>query len=121
MRAYMNRLNAELAAQQAAQEQKRAQEARAVAQAARERLVPLDARIARLLAGIPPEVQAEGLSLMGLQAQLRGRWRGNAHPGEIGDALRRLGFRRERRWRGGADGFRAVWRRAPMKVGDRAA
>jgi hypothetical protein len=25
-------------------------------------------------------------------------WRGNCHPGELGMALRKLGFKRERRW-----------------------
>jgi hypothetical protein len=39
---------------------------------------------------------------------LRGRWRGNAHPGEVGAAVRKLGFERRRNWRG-ADGFRALW------------
>ena len=34
------------------------------------------------------------------QRPLKGRWRGNCHPGELGTALRKLGFRRERRWRG---------------------
>jgi hypothetical protein len=45
---------------------------------------------------IPIEVQREGLSLASLQASLRGRWRGNCHPGELGTALRKLGFKRER-------------------------
>jgi hypothetical protein len=54
--------------------------------------------LSRLLATIPTEVQREGLSLASLQASLRGRWRGNCHPGELGSALRKLGFKRERRW-----------------------
>jgi hypothetical protein len=88
----------------------RDEKARAEAEAARVRLTPLDARLARLLDTIPPEVQREGLSLAALQTSLRGRRRGNCHPGELGAALRRLGFVRRRDWRG-ADGFRAVWRR----------
>src|ERR1700730_4751105 len=35
-----------------------------------------------LLATIPLDLQREGLSLSSLQASLRGRWRGNCHPGE---------------------------------------
>ena len=35
---------------------------------------------------------SEGLSLSSLQASLRGRSRGNCHPGELGAALRRFGF-----------------------------
>ena len=45
-------------------------------------------RLARLLASIPVEVQREGLSLSSLQTSLRGRRRGNCHPGELGAALR---------------------------------
>jgi hypothetical protein len=81
---------------------------RADTRAARERLTPLEERPSRLLATIPIEVQREGLSLSSLQASLRGRWRGNCHPGELGTALRKLGFKRERRW-DGASGFRALW------------
>jgi hypothetical protein len=76
----------------------------------RERLTPLDERLTRLLATIPNGVQREGLSLVAFQASLKGRSRGNCHPGELGAALRRLGFVRKRNWRGGA-GFRAVWRK----------
>jgi hypothetical protein len=70
----------------------------------------LDVRLARLIAAIPMEVQREGLSLLALQAQLRARGRGHSrcHVGELGEALRRLGFRRERRWRN-ETGFRALW------------
>jgi len=90
-------------------EQERAVAAQAT-QAARERLTPLEDRLARLLATVPIEMQREGLPLSSLQTALRGRWRGNVHPGELGTALRRLGFDRHRNWRG-ADGFRAVWRK----------
>jgi hypothetical protein len=99
---------------QAAVERDRTQHAemeRVATQAARERLTPLEDRLSRLLATIPVEIQREGLSLSSLQASLRGRWRGNCHPGELGTALRRLGFKRERRWHDGA-GFRAIWYRA---------
>ena len=34
--------------------------------------------------------------------------RGSCHPGELGAALRRRGFVRQRDW-SGADGFRALW------------
>ena len=72
--------------------------------AARVRLTPLEDR----LATVPVELQREGLSLVSLQASLRGRWRGNAHPGDLGAALRRLGFKRRRQWRDGAS-YRALW------------
>ena len=107
---WMSQLIAETEARRAKEQAIREERASAEAKAARERLTPLDARLARLLAAIPVEVQREGLSLSSLQVSLRGRSRGNCHPGELGTALRRLGFERRRNWRG-ADGFRAVWRR----------
>ena len=75
----------------------------------RERLTPLDARLAPILSEIPPEIQAEGLSLHTLQRFVKGRWRGCAHPGELGAALRRMGWSRTRLWRGNGIGFRALW------------
>jgi hypothetical protein len=63
----------------------------------------------RLLATIPPDVQREGLSLSSLQASLRGRSRGNGHPGELGNAMRKLKYVRRRNWAGDAGGFRALW------------
>ncbi len=103
---YIKQLNAEVAEMQAQRQEKQL----AATQAARERLTPLETRLARVLATIPVELQREGLSLSLLQASLRGRWRGNCHPGELGAALRKLGFKRERRWHDGA-GFQAVWRK----------
>lgn len=104
MSAYVNRLNSEVAKELA----RNADEQAAVAQAARDRLTPLEDRLARLLASIPEEVQREGIPLGSLQAGLRGRWRGTCHPGELGTALRKMGFSRVRRWRGGG-AFSAVW------------
>ena len=107
---WMSQLEAASEARRAAQQARRDEQARTEAKAARERLTPLDERLTRLLATIPVEVQREGLSLASLQASLRGRRRGNCHPGELGAALRRLGFQRCRDW-SGVDGFRAIWRR----------
>lgn len=106
MSAYINHLNAAVAIEQA----RREEQARAAAQAVRERLTPLEDRLARFLATIPVELQREGLSLPALQAALRGRRRGNCHPGELGAALRKLGFTRRRQWRGGTV-FSALWYR----------
>jgi hypothetical protein len=102
--AYIAGLKAEVERDQA----QRADLERANVQAARERLTPLEDRLARLLQTIPHEIQREGLSLSQLQVQLRGRWRGACHPGDLGDALRKLGFVRRRNWRDGV-GFRAQW------------
>lgn len=78
------------------------------AETARDRMTPLQDRLARLLQTIPLELQREGLSLPALQASLRGRWRGACHPGELGSALRRAGFERRRKW-SDEEGFRAIW------------
>ena len=79
------------------------------ADAARERLTPLDDRLKRQLSTVPLEVQLEGLSLASLQVMLRGRWRGAAQAGQVGRALRRLGWVRRRSWQRGAEGFSAIW------------
>jgi hypothetical protein len=104
-------MSAYIAALNAAAERDRAQrqeKERVAIQAVRDRLTPLEERLSRLLATIPIEIQREGLSLASLQASLRGRWRGNCHPGELGTALRKLGFTRRRQWSDGT-GFRALW------------
>jgi hypothetical protein len=107
---YLSQLNAAAEARRAEHQARRDEKARAEAEAARVRLTPLEDRLTRLLATIQIDVRREGLSLAALQTSLRGRRRGNCHPGELGAALRRLGFERRRNWRG-SDGFRAVWTR----------
>lgn len=113
MSAYVARLRAA----QANIEHQKADNVRATADAARERLTPLDDRLARLLLTIPVDVQREGLSLPALQASLRGRWRGNVHPGELGRALRKAGFVRKRDWSGDS-GSGARWFKIKMRSDD---
>lgn len=76
----------------------------------REQNRPLIDRLRDLLRTIPIEVQREGLALRDLQVRLKGRGGRNCNHAELGDCLRTLGFRRERRWRQAEQGFRAVWR-----------
>ena len=104
MSAYVKSLQAAVAADHARYEQERQKKAKV----SRERLTPLEERLGRLLATIPADVQREGLSLASLQASLKGRWRGSCHPGELGMALRKLGYERRRNWTGGG-GFSALW------------
>lgn len=104
MTTYIQMLQAEIAAQEAAISTEKAD----AANTALERLTPLEDRLARLLATIPADVQREGLSLPALRAGLKGRWRGTCHSGELGAALRKLGFHRRRQWRS-EGGFKALW------------
>ena len=108
---WMSQVIADTEARRAKEHALREERATTEAKAARERLTPLVDRLAKLLETIPPEVQREGLSVASLQESLRGRRHGNCHPGELGAALRKLGFERRRDWRSG-DGFRAVWRKS---------
>lgn len=79
-----------------------------------ERLTPLEDRLAKLLATMPPEIKSQGLSLTVLRNMLAGKWRGNCHPGELGVALRKLGYERQRNWGDATQGFSAKWH--PKKI-----
>ena len=109
LKSYLNELNAHV------EEQRAVTQARSAAEAARasDRRTLLDDRLKHLLGTIPPDVQDEGLSIVELQVMLRprGSERSCATAGQLGDALRRLGFVRERRWRDGRTSFRALWRK----------
>jgi hypothetical protein len=74
-----------------------------------ERLTPLEERLTRLLSTMPEEIIAQGLALDDLRRLLSGKWRGNCHPGELGSALRKLGYVRKRNWASLEVGFSAKW------------
>ena len=74
-----------------------------------ERLTPLEDRLAKLLTTIPLEIKTQGLSLPAIRTMLAGKWRGKCHPGELGIALRRLGYERRRNWSNGTQSFSALW------------
>jgi hypothetical protein len=76
----------------------------------RRTLEPVERRLVRLLASMPADEQAQGLSIAQLQGQLKARGRGHmhCHIGELGHALRRLGFIRKRKWRP-SEGFVSRW------------
>lgn len=115
MPAYVRDLKRSAETERARQEQDREEKARAAVEAARQKLIPLDVRLARLLAEIPREMQAaEGLSLETIRRRLRGVSGRGAQAGQVGEALRRLGYVRVRCWRGGRQragtgAFRALW------------
>ena len=72
-------------------------------------LAPLPTRLQRLLATIPDCAKHQGLVLMELQAQLRGRKGGLPHIGEMGAAMRKLGWRRRRKWSDESAAFSSRW------------
>ena len=72
-------------------------------------LAPLPTRLQRLLETIPDCAKHQGLVLMELQAQLRGRKGGLPHIGEMGAAMRKLGCRRRRRWSDESAAFSSLW------------
>jgi len=80
-----------------------------------ERLTPLEDRLAKLLATIPNEIKSQGLSLSALRTMLAGKWRGKCHPGELGIALRRLGYERRRNWSDASQSFCALWHKSVVE------
>ena len=103
-----------------AAEQRTQEDAVKQAQAAaeRDRRTSLDDRLKHLLGTIPPEIQDQGLSIVSVQVMLRtpGSERSCCTAGQLGDALRRAGFVRERRWHDGRSSFRALWRKRQPRV-----
>ena len=108
---YLDELKANLAKEEAAKQQQfNEQELRSVA-AWQHAMTPLEQRLKLVLDEMPESIKTSGVSLPALQQMLKGRWRGNAHPGELGLALRKLGYVRTRCWRGTQVGFIALWKR----------
>lgn len=107
--AYVRSLMESVEAKNAKYQAEREEQARIEAQATREKLVPLNVRLKRLLDTIVPEVKADGIALETLRKMLRGAKGRGAHSGAIGDELRRMGWRRVRRWGKSENGFRALW------------
>lgn len=109
MSTYMDTVRSQSEAQNVAKlAERKKQNTQAIAEWS-ERLTPLEDRLAKLLANIPAEIKSQGLSLPALRAMLAGKWRGKCHPGELGIALRRLGYERRRNWNDGSQSFCALW------------
>lgn len=72
-------------------------------------LARLHTRLQRLLDTIPYNAQHQGLSLLELQAHLRGRKGGLPHIGEMGAAMRKLGWKRHRAWSDENTAFSSRW------------
>lgn len=76
----------------------------------RARMVPLTIRLTRLLETIPDVVKTEGMSLEHLRQRLTGRTQPTARAGDVGTALRQLGWRPRRNWKTrSTTGVPALW------------
>ncbi|NOS96224.1 MAG: hypothetical protein HOP26_07360 [Methylotenera sp.] len=107
---YLDELNYAVAVSQAENKLKQNRETKRWQHA----MTPLEQRLDKLLAEMPEGLKVEGIKLSTLQRMLKGRWRGNCHPGELGLALRRKGFVRTRKWRDADNGFAALWVKAAL-------
>ncbi len=72
------------------------------------RAQPLDQQIVDLMSALPPQLRNRPWSMAELIQRLSGKYRDRPHAQKVGEALRRLGWRRERRWEKGFDGAR-IW------------
>jgi hypothetical protein len=72
------------------------------------RTKPLDQQITELMRTLPPQLRDRPWSMTELVQRLTGKYRDRPHAQNVGEALRRLGWQRERRWEKGFDGVR-VW------------
>jgi hypothetical protein len=68
----------------------------------------LDDQIVELMRTLPPQLRDRPWSMAELVQRLTGKYRDRPHAQNVGEALRRLGWRRERRYADGYDG-RRVW------------
>ena len=73
-------------------------------------LTPLLDRLKKLVESLTPAQRQQGLPLEYFRERLLGRQAGRkVHAGELGAALRKLGFVRKRGWSVSENGFRALW------------
>lgn len=95
-----------------AEAQRQAREAKRAARHAI-RFVPMEQRLERILAGLTPEERQLPRHIeffaIALSAKYPCRGQGRASLGEIGQGLRRLGWRRVRRWSQQENGFSTAW------------
>ena len=108
---YLEELKANLERERVIKQQQMDEQALKAAAAWQHAMTPLEQRLKRVLDDMPESIQTNDVSLPALQQLLKGRWRGNCHPGELGTALRKLGYVRTRCWHGDEIGFVALWRK----------
>ena len=111
MKLYIDHLRAE-------RERARVESKEAIQAAERKRLrdsriqcdTPLTEQVEALMRSLPPAQRNRPWAMDELVARLRGRYNARPCAGEVGDALRRLGWTRIRDWSKGGGG-RRVWKK----------
>jgi hypothetical protein len=114
MKTYVAQLQAIVAETEAAHRDSQERTSQQAAKTARDRLVPLETRLKRLLDEIPPQVKAVGLPILELRLRLAGRARRNrgfvgCQIGELANEMRRVGWRRVRDWTSREKGYCSRW------------
>ena len=71
-------------------------------------LTPMTKQISELMQSTPPKLLDRPWSMAELVARLEGKYRDRPHAQNVGDALRKLGWKRDRYWGNGYNGAR-VW------------
>lgn len=69
---------------------------------------PLQQQITELMCSMPAQQRNRAWSMAELIHRLEGKYRARPHGQEVGQVLRKMGWRSERRWARGWDGVR-VW------------
>jgi hypothetical protein len=69
---------------------------------------PLDQQITELMASMPRHARNRPWSMAELVQRLQGKYRDRPHGQQVGQALLKLGWNKQRRWERGWDGAR-VW------------
>jgi hypothetical protein len=62
-----------------------------------------------MIVAMSPEDRTKPRPLEFYRTRLRGRQRRSAQAGEVGEALRSLGYTRKRAWQSESDGFCSLW------------
>lgn len=110
MQRYIDQLRAQTEEQRRVRDLEREADAKAKLAASIQtikRTKPLEEQIMELMRTLPPQLRDRPWSMADLVQRLSGKYRDRPHAQQIGDALRRLGWHRERRY-GLYEGVR-VW------------
>lgn len=108
---FVERLNREMAELNRVQQLQQEAEAKAKFAASIDKIKktkPLTEQITELMQTLPPALRDRPWMMAEFVSRLNGRYRERPHAQHVGEALRQLGWRRDRLWGKGGEG-RRVW------------